>query len=125
MDTKQLGEVVARRRRELKLSQEDLANRADISRAYVSLIERGEAANLSTGVLEKLGVVLGIPVSKLLGRPEQSDLLIPPALREFAMQEGLDLEVVEKMARIPRRGKEPQTAQQWKELYKVIKPYLK
>ncbi len=96
-----------------------------MSRAYISLIERGEAKNVSTKVLDNLAVTLGIPVTKLWGQPEQDDLLISPTLREFAISEGLDLETVEKLARIPRRGKEPHNTKEWKKLYGVIKPYLK
>jgi transcriptional regulator with XRE-family HTH domain len=125
MNIKMLGQVVAERRKELQLSQEELAQKCDLSRAYLSLIERGDATNVSTKVLDKLALALGVPIAKLLGQPEQSDLLISPALREFALDEGLSLEIVEKLARIPRRGKEPRNAQEWKKLYAVIKPYLR
>lgn len=38
---KVLGEIISRRRQEANLSQEELADRADIHRTYVSQIERG------------------------------------------------------------------------------------
>lgn len=125
MDSKDLGERVAKSRKAIHLSQEELAAKAGLSRAYVSLIERGEATNVSTKILDSLAVALGVPVTKLWGQPDQTDLMISPSLREFALTEGLDLEVVEKLARIPRRGKEPRTAKEWKELYGIISRYLR
>ncbi len=38
---KHLGIVISRRRQEINLSQEELADRANIHRTYVSQIERG------------------------------------------------------------------------------------
>lgn len=125
MDSKGLGERVAKSRKALDLSQEELAERAGLSRAYISLIERGEATNISTKILDSLAVALGVPVTNLMGQPDQTDLMIPPSLREFALAEGLDWEVVEKLARIPRRGKEPRNAKEWRKLYEVIKTYLR
>lgn len=125
MDSKELGNRVARSRKDLGLSQEELAQKAALSRAYISLIERGEASNISTKILNNLAVALGVPVTKLLGQPDQTDLMISPSLREFALTEGLDWEVIEKLARIPRRGREPRNAKEWKKLYDVIKPYLR
>lgn len=125
MDSKELGERVAKSRKDLNLNQEELAEKAGLSRAYISLIERGEAANISTKILNNLAVALGIPVTKLLGQPDQTDLMITPSLRELALAEGLDWEVVEKLARIPRRGKEPRSAKEWKKLYDVISSYLR
>ncbi len=125
MNVQKLSQLVAERRKELGLSQDDLAQKAGMSRAYISLIERAEAPNLSTKILDSLSVALGVPVAKLMGQPDHNDLLIPPALREFALAEGLNLETVDKLARLPRRGKEPQTAKDWKKLYEAIKPYLR
>jgi len=124
MNVQKLGQVVADRRKELGFSQDDLAQKAGISRAYISLIERAEATNISTKILDNLAITLGVPITKLLGQPEHSELLIPPALREFALTEKLNLETVDKLARLPRRGKEPQTAKDWKKLYEAIKFYL-
>ncbi len=125
MDIEKSGQQVAKRRKELALSQEELAEKAGMSRAYISLIERGEVSNLSTNILDKLAIALGISFGQLIGQPEQSDLLIPPGLREFALAEGLSVETVDKLARIPRRGNAPRTAKEWKTLYAAIKRYLK
>ena len=125
MDTKELGRKVHARRQELGLSQQILANRADISRNYVSLIERGEAQNVSTAVLGQLATALQLTAAELLEyRPQQHSSQIPAALWEFALTDGLSAETVDRIVRIPRRGKEPQTAEGWRQLYEAIRPYI-
>ena len=64
-DVKQrFGKAIRRRRRELDLSQEELAERAELHRTYVSDIERGDR-NPSLENIEKLAKALNIKVSDL------------------------------------------------------------
>ena len=64
-DVKQrFGKAIRRRRRELDLSQEELAERAELHRTYVSDIERGDR-NPSLENIEKLAKALNIRVSDL------------------------------------------------------------
>ena len=58
------GKAVRRRRRELDLSQEELAERAELHRTYLSDIERGEG-NPSLEIIEKLANALDISVVSL------------------------------------------------------------
>lgn len=58
------GKAIRRRRRELDLSQEELAERAELHRTYISNIERGEL-NPSLETMEKLVKALDINVSAL------------------------------------------------------------
>jgi transcriptional regulator with XRE-family HTH domain len=58
------GYAVKRRREELGLTQEDLAERAGIHRTYLSDVERG-ARNLSLVNIERLAAALSIRMSKL------------------------------------------------------------
>lgn len=58
------GKAVRRRRRELDFSQEELAERAELHRTYLSDIERGEG-NPSLEVIEKLANALDISVIAL------------------------------------------------------------
>ena len=60
-----LGRNVRRLRRELNLSQEELAFQAEIDRTYVSQIERG-VINPSLLVLWKIANVLAVDVETLL-----------------------------------------------------------
>jgi len=66
-----LREVVARNLRRLRgahgLSQEELADRADVNRNYVGMLEREEHA-ATLDMLEKLAEVLGVDPAELLRR---------------------------------------------------------
>ena len=59
------GRAVRKRRRELDLSQEDLAERAGLHRNYISDIERGDR-NPSLENIQKLAKALDTKVSALL-----------------------------------------------------------
>lgn len=59
------GQSVRRHRLALDLSQEALAERADLHRTYVADIERG-VRNVSLKNIEKLARALGLTVSDLL-----------------------------------------------------------
>ena len=58
------GRAVRKRRRELDLSQEDLAERAGLHRNYISDIERGDR-NPSLENIQKLAKALATKVSAL------------------------------------------------------------
>jgi len=124
MNASELGRQVNRRRKEKRLTQEELARRANISRNYISLIERGEAKNVSVNVLNELAKVLDTSPAQLSGQDGWADTLISPILREFALKENLGFDVVDKLSRLPMRGKEPQTVEEWQELYLLIKVYM-
>jgi len=101
MDAKELGRQVLTRRKELGLTQGELAEQAGISRNYVSLIERGEARNVSVNVLNELAATLGTTPAELSGQSGWADTLIPPALREFALKKDLNFGVVDRLAHLP------------------------
>ncbi|MBD2136236.1 helix-turn-helix transcriptional regulator [Anabaena sp. FACHB-1237] len=58
------GKAIRRRRRELDFSQEELAEKAEIHRTYISSIERGKR-NPSLENIEKLAKALDIFISEL------------------------------------------------------------
>lgn len=58
------GKAVRRRRRELDLSQEVLAEQAGLHRTYISEIERGEV-NPSLEIVDRLAKALNISISRL------------------------------------------------------------
>ncbi|MBI5933846.1 MAG: helix-turn-helix domain-containing protein [Chloroflexi bacterium] len=122
MNAMELGRQVQIKRREKNLSQAELGDLVGISRNYVSLIERGEAENISMKIVNQLAVALGASPSELTG--ESLPVMISPSLREFALEQNLSYEVIDKLARIPRRGKEPQTAKEWKILYDLISKFM-
>ncbi len=58
------GHAVRKRRMELGLSQESLAERAELHRTYIADIERG-VRNLSLRNIEKLAQALGMSIADL------------------------------------------------------------
>ena len=60
-----LGKKVRSLRRSQELSQEKLAESADLDRTYISGIERGKR-NVSIVNIAKIATALGVTVSKLL-----------------------------------------------------------
>lgn len=125
MDAKLFGKNVLVLRKEKEFSQKELANLAGISRNYISMIERGEANNVSAEIIRKLAYSLGVTAEELTGEPSDSSALsVPPSLRDFAIQKGLSYKTVDKLRQIPFRGEEPETPEEWNELYEALKPYL-
>lgn len=61
---KRFGKAIRRRRRELDLSQEELAERAELHQTYISDIERG-GRNPSLDNVEKLAKALNISITRL------------------------------------------------------------
>ena len=120
MDAKELGRQVLAKRKEKGWSQEQLGQMAAISRNYVSQIERGEAESISIKVINKLAIALGVLPAELGESSSPSTVMIPPSLRELGLQENLSYEVIDKLANIPRRGKEPKTIAEWRALYDAI-----
>ena len=66
---KEFGAAVKTERVRLGLSQETLAERADLHRTYITDIERG-ARNLSLETIYKIAAALGVTVGSLFGRAE-------------------------------------------------------
>ena len=60
-----LGQTVRKRRRALRLSQEGLAEKADLHWTYIGGIERGER-NVSLLNIVKIARALGVTASRLL-----------------------------------------------------------
>ena len=124
MDPKELGRQVLAKRKEKGWSQEQLGEMAEISRNYVSQIERGEAESISIKIINKLAIALGVSPSDLGESSTPSTVMIPPPLRELALQDNLSYEVIDKLVNIPRRGKEPKTAAELRALYDAIIQFI-
>lgn len=124
MDPLQFGRQVQRKRKEMGISQEELARQAGLSRNYISIIERGEATNVSMRIINSIALVLGTEPRELVTSDDQDPSLIPPSLRQLALADGLSYETVERLARIPRRGQEPKTVETWRALFDAVRPYL-
>ncbi|MCS3665058.1 transcriptional regulator with XRE-family HTH domain [Salinibacter ruber] len=123
MSLDRFGENVRRERKKQEYSQEELAEKVDISRTYLSQIEQGRAQNLSLRLAQHLSTVLGIksPYQEDEEDEKKDEEDIPQSLREFAEADGLPPEDVRMLAGIEYRGERPQDPQQWRILYNVIK----
>ena len=53
-------------RKQRKLTQNELAKRAEVTRSHLSLLEAGHRKNPSIDVLERLARALSVPVTELL-----------------------------------------------------------
>lgn len=69
-----IGQRIARKRAELRLTLDEVAARTEVSRAMVSRIERGEV-HASAVVLDRLCAGLGLTLSALFAREASSPLL--------------------------------------------------
>jgi transcriptional regulator with XRE-family HTH domain len=71
MDLREVFALNLRRLRSAKgLSQDDLAYEAEVSRSYLSQLEKG-AYYASLKIVGKLAAVLGVDPAELLRRPEK------------------------------------------------------
>lgn len=120
MATRLFGERVRERRMQEGLSQGELAGKVDISRNYLSQIERGEATNLSWQLVERLTTILGLKEE----RTEEALLeraALPAGLSEFAQTANLPEDDIRMLARLQYRGRQPTSPTEWRVLYNVIK----
>ena len=115
LDSVRFGGLVRDRRRAEKLSQSDLAEQVDISRNYLSQIERGEATNLSWNVRIRLCNSLGIQEEGDVSKP------LPESLQAFATRSKIPPDDLQMLANLKYRGKQPDTPEKWEMLYNVIK----
>lgn len=69
--SKEFGHAVRRRRYKLGLSQENLAELADIHRTYVSSIESGKVS-ISIEVARKVAKSLKVSLGKLISEAEKN-----------------------------------------------------
>jgi transcriptional regulator with XRE-family HTH domain len=81
-----LGARVKELRRRRGLTLEDLAERAGVSRAMISKVERGEK-NPTLVVAAKVAEGLGVTISELLGVKERREIVVIPRERRMTMRD--------------------------------------
>lgn len=64
-----LADAIRKRREAAGLSQEELADRADLHRTYISLVERMKR-NLTVDALDRIASGLSVPASRLVAEAE-------------------------------------------------------
>lgn len=71
-----IGERVLKLRKARGIDQETLADRSDMSTAYVSRLERGTVPNPKVMDLDKIATGLGIPLSVLVSETDDPGALV-------------------------------------------------
>lgn len=112
-----------RLRKEVGLTQAEVARKARVSPAYLSELEGGHGRRPSGEVLFGLAETLGVTIAELLGRdlgPPPGQMPIPESLVEFALERALGAADVAMLASIRYRGEPPRTARRWAMIYDAI-----
>jgi len=67
LSPKRLSHVLKRLRNAQGLTQEQVAEKAGVSKNYITMLETGTRKSPSLPVLRRLAKALGVPVTELLG----------------------------------------------------------
>jgi transcriptional regulator with XRE-family HTH domain len=121
-----VGARIRRFRDELGMSLGDLAERADVSKGYLSVLENEppDGTRRPSGkTLHRIAQALGVTIGDLLGEPLNATaaLELPPGLQQFAEDHGLPESDVQMLAWIEFRGRQPRTAEAWQFIYQAIR----
>lgn len=118
-----VGERIAHYRRDAGLTASELAEKAGISKSYLSELESGDDRRPSAETLYAIGKALGVAMSDLLGRPiiVQPSNERPKELLEFAKAHDLPEADVAMLAGIQFRGEAPKSPKRWEFIYQAIK----
>ncbi len=127
-----LGERLRELRQQRGLTLLQLSQQTALSVSYLSDLERGRT-NPSIDTLERIAgtyhVLLGELVAGTDGWQISPQQGLAPGLQELIEQGRIDLATAQDLSRIELRGKRPQTAMEWLELYfhlrTLMRPYLK
>lgn len=127
-----LGERLRELRQGLEYTLLQLSQATSLSVSYLSDIERGRTTP-SLDTLEKIANVYKMPLGQLMASVDgwTSEPLheLAPGLAELIEQREIDLATAQDLSRIELRGKRPQTAAEWRELYlhlrTLMRPYLR
>lgn len=125
-DNESVGSRIKRFREELGMSATRLAEKAEISKSYLSELENPKdgAKQPSADKLYAIADALGVAMSDLLGRriiiaPQTTP---PPSLGEFiAAHPEIPEADVEMLSGIQFRGESPKTLQRWEFIYQAIR----
>ena len=126
-----LGERLRELRQGRDLTLLQLSQETSLSVSYLSDMERGRTTP-SLDTLEKIANFYQMPLGQLMASVD-GWLSIPihdiaPGLEELIQRGDIDLATAQDLSRIELRGKRPQTANEWRELYlhlqTLMRPYL-
>ena len=124
-----LGQRIKERRVDIGLNIEQLAQRAGVSKAYISQLESGTSTKPSAGKLYDIAVALGTSMADLLGKTvpvasSSTTIEIPLNLSKIAKKFDLDDVMLRRLAMIQNRdGTSPDSVSedQWTSLFLAVK----
>lgn len=121
-DAEAIGSRIRRLRAQRQFSLSELAERAGVSKSYLSTVENGTGSRPGVQVLHKIAVALGVSLADLLGRQIQptKPTAVPESLRLFAEEQQLPEADIEMLAGIKFRGEAPRTRDRWQFIYNAI-----
>jgi transcriptional regulator with XRE-family HTH domain len=132
----QLGDRIKERRLAHRWSLEDLAERARISKSFLSDLENGKQKNVGVQYLTQIANALGVSAHFLMtgNEPDQSRRIqMPTSLLNFAKQQQLSVNqmmmLLDARRQIVSHRSEGRSDDledfDWKPFYEALKPYLK
>ena len=130
-----LGQKIRQLREEKELSLNKLAEKAGISKAYLSQLENDLSKQPSAEILRKIASVFSMTIADLLDQPVRvfaedfEDEDIPDVLREFINKRGEALDIqredVRTLMNIQYRGNQPKTIEDWEHILQTIRFVMK
>ena len=130
-----VGERIKKRRLELEWTQDQLAQKAGISKSFLSDLENGKrsvSANNLLDIARVLSVSLDFLMTGEASPDQKAEVPIPAALAKFAAAERLSfrqtlmlLEMQEQiLAHRSAKKKEQLEAVDWRKFYEAVKEFL-
>jgi transcriptional regulator with XRE-family HTH domain len=130
-----VGERIRERRAELGWTQDQLAQKAGISKSFLSDLEnskRSVGANNLLDIARALGVSLDFLMTGKASQDQTSEVPIPASLARFAAEEGLTfrktlmlLEMQQQIvAHRSAKKKDSLEAVDWRKFYEAVKEFL-
>lgn len=117
-----VGDRIRGFRQERGIKQTELAERAEVSKGYLSSIEAGEGKRPSGEILYRIAEQLGVTINDLLGRHMLTETpTSSKALEEFAAKHKLPEADINMLASIRFRGEQPKTVERWEYIYSAIR----
>jgi transcriptional regulator with XRE-family HTH domain len=135
MQTSGVGERIKKRRVELDWTQDQLAQKAGISKSFLSDLENGKrsvSANNLLDIARALSVSLDYLMTGTASQDQKSEVPIPASLARFAAEEGLSfrqtLMLLEMQNQIvahrSAKKKDSLEAVDWRKFYEAVKEFL-
>lgn len=126
-----LGERLRELRQQHGLTLLQLSQQTTLSVSYLSDLERGRT-NPSIDTLERIAgtyhMLLGELMAGVDGWQVSPQQTLAPGLQELVERGTIDLATAQDLSRVELRGKRPQNAEEWLELYyhlrTLMRPYF-